>query len=336
MRVHHLPRLVHRLAPGLLLALATCLAPLHAAAQSPTSRAVARFDQGDLAGARSELEALVRADPRDADALYYLGRTALQQERSGEAVEWLEKAIRVNDGVAHYHVWLGAALGEEAIKASKFRQPFLARRVKTEFERAVALDPRNAMARFGLVQFYAVAPGFMGGGMDKARQQVAELARVDALQGHLATAYLTIRERDTVATIRAYEAAITTAPDSGIGYLSLGALYQRLERWGDAFATYDRLLARHPDGMSARFQVGRTAALSGQRLERGEQALRGWIAKPPRNAPRTTIAGAHHRLGQILERTNRRDAARTEFEEALRINPRNDDARQSLAALPRA
>jgi tetratricopeptide (TPR) repeat protein len=307
--------------------------PTLPAQTSDSRRGAALFEANDFAGARAAFEAVLRQSSNDPNALYYMGRIALQQSNSSEAVDWLEKAIAVNDENADYHVWLGSALGEEAMHASKFRQPFLARRVKTEFERAVALDPRNVTARFGLVQFYTFAPGFMGGSMEKARQQAAELAGISPLQGHLAAAFLAIREKNNAAAEREYEGAITVAPDSSSGYIALGVLMQRQERWNDALVAFDRLLKRRPEEMSAHYQIGRTAALSGQSLDRGEQSLKLWLARPPRTVQPAILAGAHLRLGQIYERKGRHDAARAELEEALRINPRNDEARRALAAL---
>jgi tetratricopeptide (TPR) repeat protein len=311
------------------------LVPRHvtAAQSGAAGHGAALFERGDYAAARAELEAALARNPRDADALFYLGRTALQEDRSSDAVDWLEKAVDVDDRNAEYHFWLGAALGEETQRAGKLRQPFLAKRVRTEFDRAVALDPRSVRARLGLAQLYALLPGFMGGNMDRARQQVAELLTISPVHGHVASGFIALREKNTSAAEQAYERAITAAPDSAIGYLSLGALYQRLERWTEAFATYDRLLKRNPDDMAVHLQVGRTAALSGQNLDRGEQSVRRWLARPPRDAQPRSVAGAHHRLGQIYEKKGRRDAARMEYEEALRINPKNDDARKSLAAL---
>lgn len=328
---HNVRRLARALAS--LVALLTISVQVAHAQSAEAVRGAAHFEQGDYAAARADFESILQRNARDPNALYYMGRIALQESRSSDAVDWLEKAVDVNNKSSTYHYWLGAALGEEVQHASKFRQPFLARRVKTEFEQAVALDPRDVTARLGLVQFYVVAPGFMGGSMEKARQQVAELAAFNPLYGHLGDAYIALRQKDTVAVIRAYEAAITSAPDSSIGYLSLGSLYQRYERWNDAFATFDRLLKRNPDAMAAHFQIGRTAALSGQNLDRGEQSLKLWLANPPKNASRPTAAGAHHRLGQIYEKKGRTDAARAEYEEALRINPKNEDAKKSLAAL---
>ena len=62
----------------------------------------------------------------------------------------------------------------------------LAPRIRAHFERAVELDADYLDARKRLVDFYTQAPGFMGGGLDKARAQVAEIERIDAHEGRVA------------------------------------------------------------------------------------------------------------------------------------------------------
>lgn len=291
------------------------------------------FAAGDHAAARQEFNARLQRNAADATALYYLGRIALHQGESSVAVDWFEKAIRIDDGRADFHVWLGSALGEEAQRASKFRQPFLAKRIRAELERAVALSPRHVEARYGLMQVYGLLPGFMGGSMDKAHQQATELASISPFHGHLGAGFLAQREKNFPAAALAYEKAIGVAPDSTTSYLSLAALYQRQERWTDVFATYDRLLKRLPDDGGVHFYIGRAAAMSGQQLDRGEASLKRWIARPPKDARLITVAGAHHRLGQIHAKNGRLDAARGEYEAALRINPKHDEAKKALAAL---
>jgi hypothetical protein len=100
------------------------------------------------------------------------------------------------------HLWLANALGEEAQGANKLRQPFLVRRVKSEFERAVQLDPRSVAARRGLMDVYMIAPGVMGGSKDKAREQAVEIAKISPLQGRLAAASIAQREKNAEAAER--------------------------------------------------------------------------------------------------------------------------------------
>jgi tetratricopeptide (TPR) repeat protein len=319
---------------SLLAGVALCVAVFPAAsfAQSPgdVERGRKHFEERDYAAARAEFSAVLARAPRDANALYYMGRIALAEDRPGEAVGWLEKAVKAKDQSSEYHLWLGSALGEEAQRASKLRQPFLARRVKSEFERAVELDPRSIPARRGLIDFYLIAPGVMGGSKEKAREQAAAIAKINPLQGRFAAAVIAQRERNLPAAEREFVAAVAENPDSIDAHLVLGLFYQNAQRWDEAFAVFDRLLAARPYEMHAHYQIGRAAALSGTRLERGEQSLKLWIANPPADATITQRSGARFRLGMVYEKQGKRDLARAAYEEALRINPRNDEARQAL------
>lgn len=115
------------------------------------------LEERNLAAAGAEFTAALARNARDTTALYYMGRIVMAEERSGEAVDWFEKAVKVDDNSSEYHLWLANALGQEAQRASKLRQPFLAVRVKGEFECAVQLDPRGVVARRGLMDFYMIA-----------------------------------------------------------------------------------------------------------------------------------------------------------------------------------
>jgi tetratricopeptide (TPR) repeat protein len=95
----------------------------------------------------------------------------------------------------------------------------------------------------------------------------------------------------------------------------------------------EKLRAANPDEVRAHYQIGRAAAVSGKQLERGEESLKLWVARPPNDAATATRSGAHYRLGMIYDKQGRRDLARAQYEEALRINPRNEDARKSLEKL---
>ena len=81
------------------------------------------------------------------------------------------------------------------------------------------------------------------------------------------------------------------------------------------------------------YQIGRTASLSGLHLDRGEEALKAYIASPLANGP--APANAHYRLGMIYEKKGAKDLARREYQLALELNPRLEDAEKALRALGR-
>lgn len=288
-----------------------------------------RYDE-----ARAEAEPLAKRKDSDARSAYCVGRIAVAQDKSNEAVDWFEKAVDRDLDVSLYHLWLGNALGEEAQKASKFRQPFLARRVKSEFETAVRLDPGSLDARHGLIQFYAQAPGIVGGSMDKAREQANEIAKLNRMRGHLELAALLEQQKDPVNAEREYQAAITAAPDSNAAYNGLINFSARQHKWDQVFATIEQLMKAKPDDRSAKLAYGRAAALSGQNLDRGEQEIKSWLASPPSDVQPVALSLVHTRLGAIYEKQGKADSARAAYQEAVRLNAKNVEARRALEQLP--
>jgi tetratricopeptide (TPR) repeat protein len=309
------------------------LASLHrGAAQCPALLQKAVADQ-KYDDARVETLAAIKRNPSDDAALHCMGRLYLAEGKSSDAVDWLERAIKANDKNALHHLYLGDALGREAQRASKFRQPLLARRIKSELERALALDPTLIDAREGLMQFYLEAPGIMGGSQEKAKEQADAILELNALRGHFALANYADHNKDFASAERELKAALAVAPDSASAWNSMGAFYQNQKRWPDAFAFYDRMMKERPGDAIAHFQYGRAAAISGENLERGERELRLWLSTAPAGAPIATQSGAHMRLGMIYERQGKRQAARGEYQTALTINPKNVDAKRMLDAL---
>ena len=80
----------------------------------------------------------------------------------------------------------------------------------------------------------------------------------------------------------------------------------------------------------ALYSYGRTASISGQTLEKGEEALRAYIAAPLVSPP---VANAHYRLGMILERRGDKEGAKREYRTALELNPGYDEAKKALKAV---
>jgi tetratricopeptide (TPR) repeat protein len=312
------------------------LIPLLLAALAPslsaqtTARGVQLFDAHDRTGARAELTAAVRQNDGDARAHYYLGRLAMLQNDADAAAAHFERAVKLEATVSDYHFWYASAVAQQTSRASTLKQPILARRMKAAVERAVALDERNIDARDLLVDFHSMAPGFMGGSREKAQEHAAAIARIDTMRGHLAAARLAAQAKDSAAVVREMNAAIAAAPDSLRAYAALATWYATAKVWPQAFATVDRYIARRPDDLHGSYHVGRIAALSGEQLPRGERAIREFIATPPKDAPPPLVSRAHLRLGQILEHQGKRAEARGAFEQAIALDPRNEDAKKAL------
>jgi tetratricopeptide (TPR) repeat protein len=314
------------------LSLVAAIAPA-ASAQGSLAHAKQLYDARNWDAAKQEYASLARATPNDVTPVLYLGKIAMSQSDTEEAIRQFERCVAIDDRNPDCHAWLGNALGTAAQHTSKFKLPFLAKRTKKEFDRAIELDPGHVEGRSGELQYYLYAPGFLGGSADKAREQAAEIEKRDKWRGALAQGMISDHEKDAKASELAYQRAIAVAPDSVAGYNGLVNLYVREKRWSDAFATLDRVSARIPTELNVPLAIARVAYLSGEQLQRGEEAAKHWIANSPATASINSKAQAHLRLGQIYEKTSRKELARLEFEQALAINPKLEDARKALDAL---
>src|SRR5258708_31017421 len=134
------------------------------------------------------IRALPVAAADSGDALIAQGRGATQSGEADKAIDLLKQAVERAPKNAEAHRSLAEAYGDAARTANIFRQASLAGKCKDEFERAVELDPNFIDAREGLLEYYLLAPGILGGSMEKANLQAQEIRKRDSLRGHLAMA----------------------------------------------------------------------------------------------------------------------------------------------------
>ncbi len=263
------------------------------------------------------------------------GRAAYDAGNFDLAVKSFERAIQIDDKTSDYHLWLARAIGTQAVRAGIFHQPGMARRAKSEFERALQLNPKNISARDGLLQFYLRAPGLIGGSVAKAREQADAIAHANPLRGHLARAALAAYAKDQVTVEREHHAAVLEFPDSSVAVFTYANWLATNARADEALVQLERFLARHPGEPSALVWLGRIATTSGKQLDRGEQALRQALTAPivgvDPNVP--VPAMIHFRLGELLIRKGDKGQARKEFETAVKLNPNLDAAKKAMKTL---
>ena len=266
---------------------------------------------------------------------YKTGRALMDSNKTDAAIKAFEKAVALDEMNADYHLWLGRAVGTVAQNASVLRQPFLARRVRAEFERTVELDPSNIGAREGLVTFYIQAPGVMGGSIAKAREQADAIAKISPMRGHFARASIAGNQKDAATVEREFRAAADESPDSVAAATTLANFLANSNRGDEAFVVVDRYLAHHPGDLLATFWIGRLAAVTGKQLERGEKALRTVLATPGLGTEPNQPApfAVHYRLGDIAAKGGNKELARKEYEKTLELNPKFEGARKALKAL---
>ena len=266
-------------------------------------------------------------DQKDyAASRYYLGRIAFDQKRFEEAEEYLEEAVEANDKVADYHYWYGSAMGTIAQNSNTFKQGILAPRIKSEFEKTVALDAKNMDAHWGLIEFYTQAPGFMGGSWEKAEETAKGIMKINKAEGCRALGIVYERQEKFAEAegqfIQAYKLDVALIHN-------LANFYVRQKKFDKAFALFEEKLKTDKNDMLAIYQIGRISAMSGQKLDQGEECLNKYLSyQPKQNEP--SHAGANMRLAQIKEKRGNKPEAKRLYETALRLDPNLKEAQAGL------
>jgi tetratricopeptide (TPR) repeat protein len=281
------------LRPLLLLVLTSL--PAFAADNALRDQVADLFKRREWVEAQALLEQVTTKDPANAEAWASLGQVHLARGDQEKAVAAAEKATTLDGTKGDYFLQLGNAYGASAMKAGLFGKVGFAKKCKAAYDKAVELDPASINARWSVMEYCRQAPGIMGGGMDGAYAQAAEIKKLDARRGRAAYA----------------------------------SLYSAEKKYAEAFALYEEVLRENPNDDDALFQIGRLAARSGERLDRGLASLRQLIAKEGRPAD----ARSHTLIGNILEKKGDKPGARAAYETAIAIDPKSTQAIESLRKL---
>jgi tetratricopeptide (TPR) repeat protein len=114
--------------------------------------------------------------------------------------------------------------------------------------------------------------------------------------------------------------------------LEYGLLCQRAEDWNGAFDAFRGIPPDHQSFRMAQYQIGRSAVMSGERLDEGADALLAYLDHTPRGGM-PSKAWAHVRLGQVYEKQGRRAEARAQYQAALELEPDHEEAQKALRSL---
>ncbi|MCU0626131.1 MAG: hypothetical protein MUF21_06530 [Gemmatimonadaceae bacterium] len=284
------------------------------------------------APARAAFEQQAQRAPGTAAGEFAAGCVDFARQQWESAAAHFERASNAAPtSSAAFTMW-GNALGSWLPSASMFSKVKHGGTVRTAFERAVAIDGTNLDARNGLLQFYLQAPGIVGGDKRKARDQADAIAKVDPWRGFSARLTVARAMRDTALVTRTLVDATTTWPDSAAPWLALVAAQADARNAGAAFATVDRWTKARPGTPAINYAIGRVAAVTGQQLDRGESALRAYLAAARRPGD-PGVAVAQHRLGQVLEAAGKPAEAKVAYQAAIGADPAYKPAREALARL---
>jgi len=276
--------------------------------------------------------AIARA-PNDAQAYHLLSRVYFQLELWDSSMHMAEKALALDPKNSSYHLWLGRAMGRKAEDSNPFTAFGLARKVKTEFERAVSLDGDNLPARSDLSEFYLEAPGFLGGDKNKAKLQADYIARHDRALASYIYARVEEKQGNTGAEAE-YKKAIAASSQPSHYWVELAHFYRRTGRLSVMEDAIRQSVGAAHAGEASEFDSAALLLHSGRNFAGAAQILRHYVSQedPSEDGP---AFRAHYLLGVLLEKQGKKKEAAAEFQTALNMASEYRPAQDALARVSR-
>ncbi len=301
-----------------------CLLLLLAAIASADPAVVELLSLGRM---NEAISVLVTRD--DAESMHLLSRAYYATEHWDDAVKFGERSVTLRPDDAHYHLWLAREYGEKAANSNPLTAATIARKAKNEFERAVQLDPSSVEARLDLAQYYTEAPAIMGGGLDKARDQAAQVAKRNSAKSHLILARIAEKEKQFPEAENQLRQAVSEAKEPAEYWMELAEFYRVRGRPDDMQKATQTALAQPGIPSDTYFDAANELFLGNRDFPDAIVYLQKYLASGGlvEGAP---AFRAHYLLGQIYEKLGQGPAAVSEYQASLALASGFDRARKAL------
>ena len=300
------------------------------AAQTPLADAQRDYNAGRYNRAVDALTAAVAKSPDDAAMYFLLGQGYYQLREYTRAMASLERAVQLSPKDSQYHDWLGKSYGRKAEESIFLSAMSWARKTHHEFEVAAELDPKNLEAQRDLIRFEINAPGVVGGGDDKALKHIADLEKVDPVQGQLARGEFFATKKRFPEADATYGKLLESDTDRAGVFFEVSDYYRdrsNPEKMNEAIERAERF---DPDDRRLKFYKGALLIIEKRSPSEAEMLLKSYLATVPDNSDLPSHAAALEWLGRLYESTGRFSEATEGYRGALALDPHNKGLEEEL------
>jgi tetratricopeptide (TPR) repeat protein len=278
-----------------LLSLATLTCAFLFAAGAEYDRALDLYKHTDYEGS---LKLLLPLQQKGAVDLTLIGQNYFMLGDAKRASDFFQQAVTIEPSNSVYHHWLGRAYGRRAETGNPFSALGQASKARQSFEKAVELDPKNSEAVNDLFEFYLEAPGFVGGGLDKAAQVADRIAERDAAEGSYAHARIAEKHKQFPDVEKHLRRAIQLAPHQVGRVIDLAKFLAKQGRFEESDKTFVAAQELAPDAPKVMYARAATYIETKRNIETAKALLQKYLASSltPDDPPR---ADAQKLLRQV-------------------------------------
>ncbi len=250
------------------------------AALSGASRP-AEWDQARELYQRTEytqsLEQLHKLKQQDAETLQLAGQNYFMLGEYKKATEILEKAMQLDPNRSEVAYWLGRVYGRRAETSSFMTAPGYANKTRQMFERALELDPDNLEAASDLLDFYLAAPGFLGGGLNKAESLAKQIEAVNPAEGHYAQAQIQDKRKEYGEAEVHLRKAAELAPQQVSRVLDVARYLGKVGKLVESERMFDRAAKMAPEDPRVLYRRAETYISERRNLDEARRLLEQYL-----------------------------------------------------------
>jgi len=248
------------------------------------------------------------------------------------AIKIFETLVENYPGNADIHYWLGTSNIEALQEASLFEKASLSYYGLKHLKQAIAIDSSHVSARVRLANYYLHAPAIAGGSYSKALEQAIALRNYDKTTAYSLEASIYTSQKEYEKAEQLYLDLIEQKENNYKVYYRLAVISTEKQDYKKAIEYCQKSIDIYPDYLMGYYQYGKVAALGRFHVEKGILNLQRYI----NSELASNLAGKHWaylRLGQLYESKGEMSKAKEAYQNALKLKPEFDEARDAIKKL---
>jgi tetratricopeptide (TPR) repeat protein len=248
---------------------------------------------------RESLDVLLSGHQKDAPTLQLLGQNYFMIGEYKKGTEVLEKAAALEPENPAILYWLGRTYARRAETANPFSAPGWASKARQMLEKSVALDPTNKDATGDLLDFYLDAPGFLGGGMQKAEALAKVIGQTDPAEGHYAQGLIEDRKKEYDRAEQHFRNAAEMAPKQVGRIVDLAKYLAKRGQIQESEAMWDHAAHMAPNNPKILFERAHTYIKEKRNLDQARDLLEKYLQSQlsPEDPPRHEAENLLKKIG---------------------------------------
>ena len=238
---------------------------------------------------REVITALASESKTDqAPVLELIGKSHFMMGDFKKSAEFFERAVAAGPDSSRLHHWLGKAYGRRAETSNPLFAPGLASKARQSFEKAVSLDGKNIEAINDLFSYYIEAPGFLGGGLDKAAGLTKRIEAIDPVEYHYALAQLAEKRKEFNQAEMHLRRAVDLAPRQAGRIIDLARFLSQHGKHQESEKVFEQAEKVAPKAPRLLFERASNYIRAKKNLEEAKALLEQYLRSPlsPDDPPR--------------------------------------------------